>query len=191
MTLSTFQALTSSESNEWYTPPEYTDSAAKVMGGIDLDPASNKQAQQWIQANRYYTQDDDGFNRSWSSDSIWLNMPYGKKNKEKANYGASAWVQKAIDTYKENLCPQIIILGRGDSKPATWLQENTICCISRRIAFLHPTDTEKTNPVPGTKIFYLGKNWHSFAEEFKQYGAIVTPNFHSLEGLQHDNHIRN
>jgi len=49
--------LTSSASDEWYTPPETIALAREVMGGIDLDPASSEMAQGWIQAETYYILD--------------------------------------------------------------------------------------------------------------------------------------
>lgn len=68
--------LTSSASDEWYTPPEYIEFAHSVMGGIDLDPASNEIAQHWIRAARYFTINDNGLEMPWHG-RVWLNPPYG------------------------------------------------------------------------------------------------------------------
>lgn len=77
--MTAFQALTSSESNEWYTPLKYIEAARAVMGGIDLDPASNESAQQWIKAKQFYIKDDDGLHKPWYG-RLWLNPPYGRKH---------------------------------------------------------------------------------------------------------------
>ncbi len=71
-TNSNWAALTSKETVEWYTPPEYTALARQVMGSIDLDPASNELAQTWIKATTFYTAANDGL-------STWR---YGKLHQE-------------------------------------------------------------------------------------------------------------
>ena len=64
-----------SGNNEWYTPPKYTDAARKVLGSIDLDPASSQLANTTVKALHIYTKDDDGLQKDWSG-NIWLNPPY-------------------------------------------------------------------------------------------------------------------
>jgi hypothetical protein len=64
---------------EWYTPPIYIEMARQVLGNINLDPASNHTAQEWIDAEAYYTKEDNGLIQPWFG-SIWLNPPYGSSN---------------------------------------------------------------------------------------------------------------
>lgn len=52
--------------NSWGTPPHFIESARKVMGSIDTDPASNDEAQQIVQAEQYYTEDDSGLDQYWN-----------------------------------------------------------------------------------------------------------------------------
>lgn len=72
-----FALHTSSESNEWYTPPEYIELARNTLGTIDLDPASCDFAQEWIQANTYYTKETNGLLHNWSG-KVFVNPPYGE-----------------------------------------------------------------------------------------------------------------
>lgn len=50
-------------SNEWYSPAWIVEPARALMGAFDLDPASCREANRIIQAERYYTKDDDGLSK--------------------------------------------------------------------------------------------------------------------------------
>jgi hypothetical protein len=67
--------MVSQASVEWYTPPWVLDEARKVLGSIDLDPASNPTANAWVQAKTFYTRADDGFMKPWAG-RLWLNPPF-------------------------------------------------------------------------------------------------------------------
>ena len=64
--------------NEGYTPPEYIEMARRVMGSINLDPASCDYAQEVVKADKYLTEEDDGLSQDWIG-NIWLNPPYANK----------------------------------------------------------------------------------------------------------------
>jgi len=63
--------------NEWFTPPQYIELARRVLGRIDLDPASREQAQQTIAAASYFTKEQDGLAQDWRG-NIWINPPYSR-----------------------------------------------------------------------------------------------------------------
>src|SRR6266849_1217818 len=44
----------SDESFEWYTPKKFIDAARKVLGEIELDPASSQQANRIVKATTFY-----------------------------------------------------------------------------------------------------------------------------------------
>jgi hypothetical protein len=145
----------------------------KVTGHIDLDPASNPVSNQIVKAKKYYTIDDDGFNRAWYG-KVFLNPPYGQKNLKKNNYGASAWFDKIWDEYTNGDVSQAIIIGRGDSEGIKNLMRYSIFCECERVHFYKVGKPDDVSiPVPGTKIFYLGYERELFADVFREYGIIL------------------
>jgi hypothetical protein len=57
--------------NEWCTPPEYIELSRAVLGAIDLDPATNAQAQEIIRATQHFTKADNGLKHEWHG-RVWL-----------------------------------------------------------------------------------------------------------------------
>jgi hypothetical protein len=55
----------SSASNEHFTPLQYIEAARTVLGGIDLDPASNALGNTVVKAGAYYDVEANGFTKSW------------------------------------------------------------------------------------------------------------------------------
>ena len=70
-------ALLSSNLEHYLTPPSFLDLVVEVMGGIDLDPATNR-ASQVPAARHCYGGEEDGLLMPWTG-RTWINPPYGLK----------------------------------------------------------------------------------------------------------------
>ena len=170
----TVQRLLSSESNEWYTPPHLIELVKIVLGNVDLDPASNSKAQEWIQATQFYTIQDDGFSQAWEG-KVFLNPPYGQRKLKASppNYGASAWLEKLVSEYDRGNVSEAIALCRGDSAGLKSLAlKATKCDPSSRIYFHKPNGERSSSPVPSCAFYYLGADDARFRQVFSSIGAI-------------------
>lgn len=67
----------SSKSNEHFTPAVVVEAARRVLGRIDLDPASCAKANKRIGAIRYFGKRQDGLRQEWRG-KVLLNPPGGK-----------------------------------------------------------------------------------------------------------------
>lgn len=72
----------SSETSEWYSPPEVVERARAVLGGIDLDPASCEVGNRTVRAKRYIGAREDGLTAPWGACdlpvTVYLNPPTGR-----------------------------------------------------------------------------------------------------------------
>jgi len=147
---------------EWYTPQKYIDMAREVMGGIDLDPASNDFANKTVNATTYYTKEDDGLSKEWKG-RIWLNPPY------------SSIISKFIDKICYSNIEAIVLT--NNSTDTKWFQQaavncDAICFTHGRINFYN-NEQKKSSPTNGQSFFYFGNNKTKFSNIFKEVGFIV------------------
>jgi len=161
--------LTSSASDEWYTPPEYIELARAVLGGIDIDPASSETAQGWIQAVTWYALHDDGLAQPWAG-RLWLNPPYGAQ--------IGQWTQKAITAYQSGTVGAAMLLVRP-APGSAWYQALSglfACCTPhRRIRFIDASGAPQASPVHGNTFFYMGEDVERFREVFSGIGVVARP----------------
>lgn len=165
------EILHSSATNEWYTPSIYTDAARRVMGSIDLDPASCEKANKLVKATKIFTKDDDGFNRKWWG-NVWMNPPYGRG-------GQAKWTAKMIEEYENTNIDQGIMLVNA-ATDTLWFQKlwpYTICFVKRRIKFVSLDGAPKYSPTHGNVLVYLGPHQDGverFKREFREFGPVVS-----------------
>ncbi len=101
-------ALHSSESNEHYTPLPIIEAARRVMGGIDLDPATSHSVNKHrVKAARCFTKRDNGLQKVWRG-KVWLNPPGGLIGRQSA---AAVWWEKLVDDWLDGTVEQAVFLG--------------------------------------------------------------------------------
>jgi hypothetical protein len=154
---------------EWYTPKRYIDLARAVLGGIDLDPASTREAQQTVQAKRFYTKAVDGLKQEWFG-RVWLNAPFP---------------QPEIGQFVSKLCTErragrvsAAILLTNSYTDRDWFHEaisvaDAICFTRERIAFENANGTIAA-PSHGQAFFYFGKEVALFRKSFKPIGFVLS-----------------
>ena len=153
---------------ESYTPEKYLESARLVMGGIDLDPASNPMAQKNVNADIYYTQADDGLTKQWKG-KVWMNPPYTARI-------INIFLEKLVGHFENNEVTEAIVLTNNNTD-TSWFhksaqQASAICFTAGRINFLK-RDGSTSSPTNGQSFFYFGKNPEVFNKEFSQYGLVM------------------
>jgi len=150
--------------NDWYTPDSYVESARKVLISIDLDPASSDLAQKTIKATEYHTEESNGLNQEWKDKTIWMNPPY-----------SMPLIREFIDKLIDESTKSWIVLTNNSSDTGWFhklLSESDLICLTKgRVSFENGEKVMATRQ--GQAFFYKGDNQAEFAEEFKQYGAIL------------------
>ncbi len=152
--------------NEWYTPPDYIEAARKVMGGIDLDPASSKIANQTVKAAKYFTAENNGLEKKWKG-RVWINPPYA---------------QPLINEFSKKICEslesmeQAIVLVNNATE-TSWFQNMakvsaSICFVDKRIRFLDPAGKPGA-PLQGQAALYFGGNIKKFVAEYARFGVVL------------------
>ena len=160
--------LTRKKTQDWYTPLEVIALVRLVMG-IDLDPASDDVAQQWIQASNYYTPAIDGLAQPWFG-RVFLHPPARGKT--------AKWTKKLLAEYESGRVEEAVLLVTP-SAGSKWFQKLMrlfpVCFPDERISFLDDQGKRQPRPKHGNAIFYLGQNIQRFKQVFEAIGSVSSP----------------
>jgi len=156
--------------NEWYTPVEYIAAARRAMGGIDLDPASTKEANTVVKAEKFYTAEQDGLTHPWPG-RVWLNPPYSSD-------WIGAFADKLVSEYHAGRTTAACVLVNNASE-TDWFEHiaadaGARCDLHGRVKFWAP-DKSVGAPLQGQVVLYLGKDAPRFAESFEKLGRVWVP----------------
>lgn len=153
-------------SDERYTPRWLLDAARQVLGGIDLDVASNEIAQRSVQATRYYSQADNGLIQPWAG-RIWCNPPYSDP---------LPWVERLIGFHRAGDVPAALLLLNVATTPAwarlLWGGGYPVCLFFSRIQFVKADGTVDGRNNSDQFLWYFGRQRRRFTRVFGQYGTI-------------------
>lgn len=154
---------------ERYTPFEIVELARRVMGGIDLDPASCVFANKPVKATVFYGQPEDGLNQEWAG-RVWTNHP--------SKRGQNAfWVNKLIEEYEFGIviCACCITFAVMSEKWFRPLLQYPQCFPHGRVNYYGKDGKIIKGVTKGSVITYLGKDVDWFAGEFSKVGTIKVP----------------
>ena len=160
--------LANTSNDEWSTPEEYIELARQVLGTINTDPASNEFAQLTVQADTFYTIDDNGLSKPWHG-KVWLNPPYSRSKLKK-------FALKLLEEMEVGQCTGAIVLTLA-STDTEWFhaladKASAICFTRGRVKFIRPDGSVGNSPTSGHVFFYFGDDVNSFRTVFSSIGLI-------------------
>ena len=151
---------------EWYTPPEIIAAATKVLGRIDLDPASSKIANERVKAVRIFTIDDDGLSQEWRG-QVWLNHPFSKINNP-------LWIKKLEAEYEVKRVTEACCITYAATSEK-WFQplaKRPQCYLCPRTNYYLPNGKKKPGVTKGSVVTYYGTDYKKFADAFRHLGTV-------------------
>lgn len=160
----------SQESFEWYTPKKFIDAACKVLGAIELDPASSEQANRIVKATTFYDQTRDGLTKTWNAKTVFLNPPYCKAGNTS---NQDRWTAKLLREYKRGNVKEAILLVTTATETIWFhrLMPFPMCFVKGRIQFTTPTG-KKGGATKGSIFVYLGRQPEKFYQIFRRFGVV-------------------
>lgn len=139
------KALFTSNSDEWATPQNYFDEVNKEFN-FNLDVCATEHNHK---CEQYYTQADNGLEKSWGGYRVWCNPPYSQIDK---------WVAKAFyETRKDNTLVCLLIPSRTDTRyfHNYIYQRAEIRFVKGRLKF---NESKNSAPFPSMLVVFRGAN---------------------------------
>ncbi|HLC28336.1 MAG TPA: DNA N-6-adenine-methyltransferase [Dehalococcoidia bacterium] len=152
--------------SEWYTPSDIIERARDVLGSIDVDPASHKDAQKIVNAATYFDLKSDGLQQEWKG-TVWLNPPYSQPLIQQ-------FIEKLVQEFKARRTTAAISLTNNGTE-TDWGQlllchSSEVCFPRGRVRFWNTT--EESFPLQGQMICYFGDGKEFFGR-FGELGVVM------------------
>lgn len=154
---------------EWYTPPYIIEAVRKTLGLIELDPASSPKANEIVQADKYYTIQDDGLCLPWMG-QIFLNHPFGKTDN-------AIWIKKLVGEYNLGHISEACCITYACTSEK-WFQplfNYPMCFISPRVNYIGVDGKTVKGVTKGSVVTYMGNFEYDFIKGFDGLGRFMIP----------------
>lgn len=183
-----------SGNTEHYSPIDILDLARRVLGKIELDPASSGIANRAVGATNIFTAADDGMAQDWIADTLWMNPPFSRgelpcKPKPKCRkktckdrghcctvreYSTKDWTHKLESEYSKGNVKEAIVITFANMSESfmTPLNQHPQCFPEGRINYMRPDGTINKGSPKGSVITYMGNNLALFKSVFSEIGAV-------------------
>lgn len=162
------QVSFNSGNNEWYTPAKYVELARKVLGEIDVDPASCDYANKTIKAKTYYTIDNNGLDKQWNG-KVWMNPPYTADLVQK-------FTDKMVSEFESGNTNEAIVLVNNATETQWFnnmIQDASAVAFPKGRIRYESTSREMNTPIQGQAFIYFGNNKNKFCDVFKEIGWVA------------------
>jgi hypothetical protein len=151
---------------DFYSPPALLTAARSVLGDIDLDPASCREANREVQAKQYYSWREDGLAHEWAG-RMWINPPFPWE----------PWVEKFVSEWDAGKIVAAIILCETRVTTALYFHPMIERCsavlkMKGRLRFWGP---KAGTPDEGHELYYFGSSVSAFSTEYQMFGRVFAP----------------
>lgn len=166
----------SSQACDWYTHPDVVALVHELYDGPpDLDPMSCAEANQVVQAGKYYDAEMDGLVHPWYGRMLW-NPPWGGASESAVK---KRGLKKLLDAYHNGDVTECVCVLNANAITTKWfapLLEFPVCIPPYRIAHYGPGGKGGA-PNSGTIIVYVSDpyKWDRFSDVFGRLGKIMWP----------------
>lgn len=154
---------------EFYTPANIVEAARKALGGrIELDPASSAKANETIQADRIFTEADDGLSRVWNCATLWMNHPFGKESNP-------LWLGHLLRDWESGAIASAACCITFASTSERWfrpLLDRPQCYLWPRTNYHLPDGTLFRGVTKGSVVTYFGSRLELFEKAFRGLGTV-------------------
>ena len=160
--------------DEWWTPEWLIEASRRVLGTIDLDPASSAEANKRVCAESLYSREDNGLERTWCG-RIFLNPPSRRGDPTARPH---LWARAMDQKYKSREIDSGILIVKS-VLGYKWYEKlyttYPVCHLRERPEFVRPDGSIVGRAKKGVSVFYMGKRVDRFQRIFMQYGRIILP----------------